>query len=102
MADVLFAYAPSEKVMMEGDMVCAAYDWQHWPDTFRDVVAHYRLDVQTISPAHSVVPGHPDALTRDQAEELLKGGTERARQHCAAEQAKGNYWPGCPIQSKYY
>jgi hypothetical protein len=59
----------------------------------RDVVAHYRLDVQTISPAHSVVRGHPDALTRDQAEELLKGGTERARQHCAAEQAKG---------SKYY
>ena len=102
MADVVFAYAPSQKVMMEGDMVSAAYDWQHWPDTFRDVVAHYRLDVQTISPAHSVVPGHPDALTRDQAEELLKGGTERARQHCAAEQAKGNYWPGCPIQSKYY
>ena len=62
----------------------------------------YRLDVQTISPAHSVVREHPDALIRDQAEELLKGGTERARQHCAAEQAKGNYWPGCPIQSKYY
>src|SRR4051812_2934413 len=102
MADVVFAYAPGQKVMMEGDMVSAAYDWQHWPDTFRDVVAHYRLDVQTISPAHSVVREHPDVLTRDQAEELLKGGTARARQHCAAEQAKGNYWPGCPIQSKYY
>ena len=39
-------------------------------------------------------------LTSEQAEELLKGGTERARQHCAEELAKGNYWPGCPIQSK--
>jgi hypothetical protein len=41
-------------------------------------------------------------LTYEQAEELLKGGTDRARQHCAAELAKGNYFPGCPIQSKYY
>jgi glyoxylase-like metal-dependent hydrolase (beta-lactamase superfamily II) len=102
MADVLFAYAPAQKVMIEGDLVTAAYDWQHWPDTFRDVIAHYKLDVELISPVHSVWREHPDVLTHEQAEELLKGGTERARQHCAAELAKGNYWPGCPIQSKYY
>jgi hypothetical protein len=102
MADVLFAYVPSEKLLMEGDMVSAAYDWQHWPDTFRDVVAHYKLDVERISPVHSVWREHPDVLTREQAEELLKGGTERARQHCAAEAAKGNYHPGCPVQSRYY
>jgi hypothetical protein len=41
-------------------------------------------------------------LTRAQADDLLKGGTERAREHCAAELAKGNYHPGCPVQSKYY
>jgi glyoxylase-like metal-dependent hydrolase (beta-lactamase superfamily II) len=102
MADVVFAYAPDQKVMMEGDLVTAAYDWQHWPDTFRDVIAHYKLDVEKISPVHSVSRELPDILTHEQAEELLKGGTERARQHCAAQLAKGNYWPGCPIQSKYY
>ena len=102
MADMVFGYIPSEKLLMEGDMVSAAYDWQHWPDTFRDVVAYYKLDVQRVSPVHSVWPEHPDVLTREQVEELLKGGTERARQHCAAEVAKGNYHPGCPIQSKYY
>ena len=102
MADVVFAYVPSEKLLIEGDMVTAAFDWQHWPDTFRDAIAHYKLDVQKISPVHSVWREHPDVLTYEQAEELLKGGTERARQHCAAELAKGNYWPGCPIQSKYY
>ena len=102
MADVVFAYVPSEKLLMEGDMVSAAYDWQHWPDTFRDVIAHYHLDVERISPVHSVWREHPDVLTYEQAEELLKGGTQRARQHCAAELAKGNYFPGCPIQSKYY
>jgi glyoxylase-like metal-dependent hydrolase (beta-lactamase superfamily II) len=102
MADVLFAYVPAEKLLIEGDMVTAAYEWQHWPDTFRDSIEHYHLDVQKISPVHSVSREHPDVLTYQEAEELLKGGTERARQHCAAELAKGNYWPGCPIQSKYY
>jgi glyoxylase-like metal-dependent hydrolase (beta-lactamase superfamily II) len=102
MADVLFAYVPSEKLLIEGDMVTAAFDWQHWPDTFRDAIAFYKIDVQKISPVHSVWREHPDVLTYDQAEELLKGGTQRAREHCAAEMAKGNHWPGCPIQSKYY
>jgi glyoxylase-like metal-dependent hydrolase (beta-lactamase superfamily II) len=103
MADVVFAYGPKEKVMMEGDMVTAAYEWQHWPDTFRDVIAYYKLDVDRISPVHSVYPDHPtQILTHAQAEELLKGGTERAKKHCADELAKGVYHPGCPVQSKYY
>jgi glyoxylase-like metal-dependent hydrolase (beta-lactamase superfamily II) len=102
MADVVFAYVPSERLVIEGDMVTAAFDWQHWPDTFRDAIAYYHLDVQKISPVHSVWREHPDVLTYEQAEELLKGGTQRAREHCAEQLAKGNYWPGCPIQSKYY
>jgi glyoxylase-like metal-dependent hydrolase (beta-lactamase superfamily II) len=102
MADVVFAYAPEQRVVIEGDMITAAYDWQHWPDTFRDAILYYKLDVDKISPVHSVVREHPDVLTYEQAEQLLKGGTMRAREHCAAELAKGNYWPGCPIQSKYY
>jgi hypothetical protein len=83
--------------------VAAAFDWQHRPDGFRDVVEKHKLTVERISPVHQtgLVQGQP-TLTRAQAEELLKGGTERARQHCAAEQAKGNYHPGCPVQSKYY
>jgi len=102
MADVVFAYDPNAKVMMEGDMVTAAYEWQHWPDTFRDATAYYKLDVEKISPVHSVWPEHPDVLTRAQGEELLKGGVERARKNCADQLAKGVYHPGCPIQSKYY
>jgi len=102
MADVVFAYSPSAKVIMEGDMVTAAFDWQHWPDTFRDSIAYYKLDVERVSPVHSVWREHPDILTRAQAEELLQGGTTRAKEHCQAELAKGVYHPGCPIQSKYY
>ena len=102
MADVVFAYAPAQKVLMEGDMVTAAYDWQHWPDTFNESVEYYKLDVEKISPVHAVDREHPDVLTYEQAQTLLKGGTQRAREHCAEMLAKANYWPGCPIQSKYY
>lgn len=103
MADILVGYIASERLMMEGDLVTAAFEWQHWPDGFRDVVAKYNLMVERISPVHAVGLAQGQAtLTRAQAEDLLKGGTERAREHCAAELTKGNYHPGCPIQSKYY
>jgi glyoxylase-like metal-dependent hydrolase (beta-lactamase superfamily II) len=103
MADILVGYIPSERLLMEGDLVTAAFDWQHWPDGFRDVIARYSLNVERVSPVHAVGLGPGEAtLTREQAEDLLKGGTERARQHCAAELAKGTYHPGCPVQSKYY
>ena len=102
MADVLVGYVPSERLLMEGDLVTAAFDWQHWPDGFRDVVTKYSLNVERISPVHGVGLAKGEAtLTRAQAEDLLKGGTERAREHCKAEVAKGNFHPGCPVQSKY-
>jgi glyoxylase-like metal-dependent hydrolase (beta-lactamase superfamily II) len=103
MADVLVGYVPSERLLMEGDLVTAAFDWQHWPDGFRDVVTKYSLNVERISPVHGVGLAKGEAtLTRAQAEDLLRGGTERAREHCKAEVAKGNFHPGCPVQSKYY
>jgi glyoxylase-like metal-dependent hydrolase (beta-lactamase superfamily II) len=103
MADAIVAYVPSEKLMLEGDLVTAAFDWAHWPDGFRDILAKFKIDVQRISPVHPVGLTEGQAtLSLAQIEDLLKGGTERARQHCAAELAKGNRHPGCPIQSKYY
>ena len=103
MADVLVGYLPSERLLMEGDLVTAAFDWQHWPDGFRDVVSKYMLNVERISPVHGVgLEKGRATLTRAQAEDLLKGGTERAREHCKAENAKGTFHPGCPVQSKYY
>ena len=97
------ATLPSERLLMEGDLVTAAFDWQHWPDGFRDVVAKYMLNVERISPVHGVGLEKGQAtLTRAQAEDLLKGGTERAREHCKAENAKGTFHPGCPVHSKYY
>jgi hypothetical protein len=50
------------------------------PDGFRDVVSKYSLDVERISPVHGVGLAQGQAtLMRAQAEDLLKGGTARAR-----------------------
>jgi glyoxylase-like metal-dependent hydrolase (beta-lactamase superfamily II) len=102
MADGVVAYAPAQKVIMEGDVATASYVWQFWPDNFRDVIDYYHLDVKLDSPVHSVDPQHPGVLTLAQVDELLKGGTERARMLCADELAKGFYLAGCPVWSKRY
>jgi glyoxylase-like metal-dependent hydrolase (beta-lactamase superfamily II) len=102
MADVVFAYVPAERLLMEGDMVSAAYEWQHWVDTLRDASTYYKLDVARISPVHNLLPNRPGALTRAEVEDAVKSGVERARKHCADEVATGHYHPGCPVQSKYY
>jgi len=102
MADAVFAYAPAQKVAIEGDIATAAYDYQFWPDNFRDLMDYYKLDVEKLSPVHSVSREHPNVLTMQEVDELIKGGTQRARERCASELAKGNYFPGCPVWSKRY
>jgi len=100
--DCVFAYAPAQKVIIEGDIATAAYDYQFWPDNFRDLIEYYKLDVQFDSPVHSISREHPDVLTIDQVDELIRGGTQRARERCNTELEKGNYFPGCPVWSKRY
>lgn len=102
MADSVFAYAPAQKVIIEGDLATASFDYQFWPDNFRDLLDYYKLDVEKLSPVHSISREHPDVLTLAQIDELIKGGTQRARERCASELAKGNYFPGCPVWSKRY
>jgi glyoxylase-like metal-dependent hydrolase (beta-lactamase superfamily II) len=102
MADGVFAHAPAQKVIMEGDIATASFDYQFWPDDLRDLIDYYKLDVQLDSPVHSISREHPGVLTMAQLEELIKGGTQRARERCASELAKGNWFPGCPVWSKRY
>jgi glyoxylase-like metal-dependent hydrolase (beta-lactamase superfamily II) len=102
MADGVVAYAPAQKVIIEGDVATASLVWQFWPDNFRDIIDYYHLDVKLDSPVHSIDPKHPGVLTLDQVDELVKGGTERARQLCADQLAKGYYLAGCPVWSKRY
>jgi glyoxylase-like metal-dependent hydrolase (beta-lactamase superfamily II) len=96
MADAVFAYVPDAKVIIEGDIATAAYDWQFWADNYMDNIEHYGLDVETAAPVHFPV------MTQAEVIEFVRGGVQRARELCARELAKGNYFAGCPIQSDRY
>ena len=96
MADAVFAYVPAQKIMVEGDVGTAAVDYQFWADSYMDNVEYYKLDVQTISPVHLNIMSHAQLI------EMIRGGVQRARERCASELAKGNYFPGCPIQTSRY
>jgi len=96
MADAVFAYIPSAKVMVEGDIATAARDYQFWPDNYMDNIEYYKLDVATLSSVHMGI------MKQDEVIELIKFGVKGARERCASELAKGNYFPGCPIQTKRY
>jgi hypothetical protein len=101
MADAVFAYAPAQRVLIEGDIATAAFDYQFWPDDLRDLIDYYKLNPEKVSPVHAVIRGKP-VLTMPEIDELVKGGADRARKRCAVELEKGNYFAGCPVWSKRY
>ena len=92
-ADLLFAHLPAQKVLVEADIATAARDYQWWADNYWDNIEHYGLDVDTLSPVHQFIMSH------EAVEAFVAEGVERARERCAEELAKGNYFPGCPVQS---
>jgi hypothetical protein len=59
-------------------------------------IEYYKLDVETISPVHMNVMKQAEVIG------MVKSGVKRARDRCAAELAKGNYFAGCAVQSKRY
>jgi glyoxylase-like metal-dependent hydrolase (beta-lactamase superfamily II) len=102
MAEAVLAYVPSQKLAIEGDIATAAYDYQFWPDNFRDNLERYGLQVERVSPVHHVVREGGPILTMTEIDALIKGGADRARERCAQELAKGNYFAGCPVHSRRY
>ena len=92
MAEALFAYIPEHKMMIEGDIATAAEELQWWGDSWLDNIAYRKIDVQRN------VPVHLTPMTRDEVEKMVKGGIARVKQFCADHVAKGDYFPGCPVQ----
>ena len=92
MAESVFAYIPEHKMMIEADIATAAEELQWWGDSWLDNIAYRKIDVQRN------VPVHMTPMTRDEVEKMVKGGITRVKQFCADHVAKGDYFPGCPVQ----
>ena len=80
MADVLVGYIPSERLLMEGDLVTAAFDWQHWPDGFRDVVSQ----AQPQRGAHLARPWRGTSQRGGHADARSGGGPAEGRHRASA------------------
>lgn len=96
-ADLIFAHAPDQKVLSEADIATAAFDYQWWADNYFDVIDYYNLDVEILSPVHQYIMESPNEVR-----EFVQGGVDRVRALCAEELAKGNYFPGCPVQTERF
>jgi glyoxylase-like metal-dependent hydrolase (beta-lactamase superfamily II) len=96
MADGLFAYVPSAKVIAEADIATAARDYQPWADNYMDNIEYYKLDVETLLPVHFRPMKQAEVI------EFIKGGVERFRERCATEAARDTPYVGCPVITRRY
>lgn len=96
MADGLFAYAPTARVMAEADMATAAQEYQYWADNYMDVLEYYKLGVDTLLPVHEPPMKQAEVI------EYIKAGVKRARERCVEEQARDIPHVGCPVLSRRY
>lgn len=95
-AELVLAHLPGHGVIVEADIATAARDYQWWADNLWDIIEYYDLEVDLLSPVHQYI------MTADEVRAFVDGGVQRARQRCAEELAKGNYFPGCPVQSERF
>ena len=93
-AEGVFAFVPSSKVFVEGDIATAAEEWQFWADSYMDNVEHYKLDVEILAPVHARVMTHKEVLA------YIAPGRARVIQRCEEFRKRGDYLPGCPRFSR--
>ena len=94
MADAVFAYAPEQKVLMQGDMFVVEWDWHWWGDNYMDSIEYFNLEPVFDIPVHGVVLSFEDVI------ENINSQVASARAFCTQNEAVGIYMAGCPVRYK--
>jgi hypothetical protein len=94
MLNAVFAYLPAERIMMEGDLGDAAWDWHWWAGALSANIEAYDIDPVLNVPVH----GEPGGLPTDETLANIQAQSERAQAFCAEEADAGRYFFGCPVQ----
>jgi hypothetical protein len=95
MADGVFAYLPTARVMMEGDFGDAEWTWHWWAGALAANLAAYRIDPRINVAVHGPAGG----LTIAQTLANNQSQAEAARKFCAEQRGKEIPVFGCPVQS---
>lgn len=94
MAHAVFAYVPSARVMMEGDLGDAEWTWHWWGGALAGNIAARGIQPRINVAVHGPNGGLPieRTLANTQAQ------AEAARKFCAEQESKGIPVFGCPVQ----
>jgi len=92
MAEALFAYVPSARLLVEGDFFDVGWELYWWQNMFADNIAYRHLQVDTDVPVHGRVLPMTDVL-RD-----IERQTKAADELCRRTAAAGVFPPGCPVK----
>ena len=93
MAEALFAYVPSARLLVEGDFFDVGWELYWWQNMYADNIAYRHLQVDTDVPVHGRVLPIGDVLTD------IARQTKAAADLCTRTAAAGVFPPGCPVKS---
>jgi Metallo-beta-lactamase superfamily len=91
----LMAYAPSAKVVAEGDLVDEGWDLVWWGNSYADSVKYWKLAVEKDLPVHGNIHTYPEVMV------LLKQQTDNAVKLCADADAAHLNVQGCPASNTF-
>jgi glyoxylase-like metal-dependent hydrolase (beta-lactamase superfamily II) len=92
MANGVFAYAPRQRVFMEGDFTTYNWDFHWWGGAYLDNVDRYELNPAVNVPVHGRVTSFEEAIA------AIEEQVQRAGEFCASKVDAGVFLPGCPVQ----
>lgn len=94
MANAVFAYLPTARIMMEGDLGDAEWTWHWWASAYNANIKAYGIDPRLNVAVH----GPNGGLSIEQTLANVRRQLEAARNFCATQQAAGVPVFGCPVQ----
>jgi hypothetical protein len=95
MANGVFAYAPSAKIVAEGDLVDEGWDIVWWGNSYPDSVKYWKLDVERDLPVHGNMHTYPEVLN------LLRTQTKNAQDLCDHVEKSHLAMQGCPVSNTF-
>jgi hypothetical protein len=95
MANGVFAYAPTAKIVAEGDLVDEGWDIVWWGNSYPDSVKYWKLDVERDLPVHGNMHTYPEVLN------LLRTQTKNAQDLCDHVAKSHLAMQGCPVSNTF-
>jgi len=95
MANGIFAYAPTARVVAEGDLVDEGWDIVWWGNSYPDSVKYWKLQVDRDLPVHGNMHTYAEVI------ELLRKQTRNAQDLCDRVEKSHLAMQGCPVRNGF-